>query len=355
VAQLHVIYSTPDAANVTLRLFVKLPSARKWLALVKAAQASFARNMKEIAFYEELLPELARQAGGVANLGFVVPNNLFSTWSRNFDRSIIVQECVDMDAFHSRPDWMSADIDVVHRIIDSATDLHRRTWQLERVPAELIASYRERRGVDWLEPGVSALSLLTRSSFREIWRAIRKRTAREPVVVSHGDCRLGNCLLSSDCSEVILTDWEVNSITYYLWDISYCMICSLTPSDRREHEEDTIRRYLAALADGSPATVVPSLESAMELHRISGIVVNFFGGLIAAFGGVGKTHGNSDKDMQSWGEKCEAAMMDALEDEVALAKALDVDVALVEEFRSDYRVYLARSYDVLNGNAGWFK
>jgi hypothetical protein len=141
---------------------------------------------------------------------------------------------------------------------------------------------------------------------------------------------------------VILTGWEVNSITYYLWDISYCMICSFTPEDRRKHEQEIIGRYLDRIRKNPANKDVPSLESAMELHRISLIVVNFFGGLIAAFGGVGEKQGNSENDMASWSEKCEAAMADALGDEAALAKALDIPVSLVGQFRKDYLTYLHR-------------
>ena len=336
VARMDIVYSTPASGQTKMPIFVKLPTAREYPAIFKAVLATVSTDAKEVAFHNVVLPELARQAGGRENLGFAAPKNLYATWSREFDRSILIQECVDMDKYHSRPDWMNADARIVRRIVDSATDLHRRTWQLRRVSAKTLNKFQERSGVDWLDGGVGPLLFRERSSFQKIWKAIRKRTASEPVTISHGDCRLGNTLLSSDYSEVILTDWEVNSITYYLWDISYCMICSFTPEDRRKHEQEIIRRYLDAIREDPENQDVPSFESAMELHRISMIVIQVFSWVISLFGGVGEKQGNSDNDMKSWGEKVGAAMSDALADEAALAKALDVDVSLVREFREDY-------------------
>jgi hypothetical protein len=342
VARLSIVYSLPGSGTVERKIFIKIPTARQWSAVAKAAIATIFPDAKEVAFYNDVFPALSRQAGGPDELGFRVPQNLFATWSRPFDRSIIIQECVDMDRFHSRPDWMDADASVVQRIVDSAADLHRRTWQLRGVPPDVIAKYRERGGVDWLDIGLRGLLLAAPASFRHMWEAIKKRAAREPVTISHGDCRLGNCLFDAEYAEIILTDWEVTSITYYMWDISYAMMCSFSPEDRRKNEEHIVRGYLEALAEHDD---VPTFESAMEMHRISGIVVSYFGGLIAAFGGVGETQGNSKADMDSWAEKCEAAMLDALADEVALARSLDIEVSLVRRFREDYLTYSRRAAD----------
>ncbi|MEW5736450.1 MAG: phosphotransferase [Thermodesulfobacteriota bacterium] len=342
VARLEIVYSLPMSRQEKMQVFVKLPTAREWPAIAKAMITAIFPYANEIAFHNEVLPWLARQAGGRENLGFAVPNNLFATLSRPFYRAILIQECVDMGKYHSRADWMNADAGMVQRIIDSATDLHRRTWQLRNVPPNVLAQFQETSGVDWLDAGLAPLLLVAPASFRKMWKAIKKRTAGEPVTISHGDCRLGNCLFTSDFSEVLLTDWEVNSITYYLWDISYCMICSFTPEDRRKYEPEIIHRYLDALKKNPANTGVPSFEGAMELHRISLIVINFFAGLIESFGGVGTKQGNSENDMKSWREKCEAAMADALEDEAVLAKILDVPVSLVRLFREDYIAYAQR-------------
>jgi hypothetical protein len=336
VARVDIVYSTQASGQKKIQVFVKLPTARELKMAFKAIVATVANDQKEVAFHNVVFPELARQAGGREKLGFNVPKNLFATWKKAFDRAILIQECVDMDKYHSRPDWMNADAPVVRNIIDSVTDLHRRTWQLQNVPPKALDKFQEKSGVDWLDGGVSFYTRGTPPAFQEIWKAIKKRTAKEPVTISHGDCRLGNCLFTSDFSEVLLTDWEVNSITYYLWDISYCLICSFTPEDRRKYEQEIIRRYLDAIRENPANRDVPSLERAMELHRISLIVVNVFGWLISCFGGVGTTQGNSDNDVQSWGEKIGAAMEDALEDEAALAKTLSVDVSLVNQFRKLY-------------------
>ena len=342
VARVEIVYARPGSDPESMPIFVKLPTARRYPAAFKALLASTMIDAKEVAFHNVVFPELARQAGGRENLGFAVPTNLFATWSRSFERSILVQECVDMDRYHSRPDWMNADASMVRRIVDSATDLHRRTWQLRSVPPGVLDRFLERRGVDWLDGGIGPVLLAAPSSFRQIWRAIRRRAAREPVTISHGDCRLGNCLFSADYSDVILTDWEVNSITYYLWDVSYCMVCSFTPEDRRAHERDVLRRYLDAIREDPANEDVPSLESALEMHRISMVVIHFFSGLIALFGGVGESQGNSSEDMRSWNAKLEAAMADALEDEEAFATSLDLPVSVVRRFREDYAALLAR-------------
>ena len=342
VARMEIVYSTPASGEEKMEVFIKLPTARRWSAIAKAAISAIYSDAKEVAFHNTVFPELARQAGGRKNLGFAVPKNLLATWNRRFDRAILIQECVDMNRYHSRPDWMNADVRMVECILDCATDLHRRTWRLQRVPPKILAEFPEKSGVDWLNTGMAPIICAAPSSFRKMWSAIKKRTAREPSTISHGDCRLGNCLFTSDYSKVILTDWEVNSITYYLWDVSYCMICSLTPEDRRKHEKEIIGRYLDKIRKDPAIDKAPSLESAMELHLISLIVVNFFGGLIAVFGGVGEKQGNSENDMKSWSEKCEAAMNDALADEAALTRALDIPVSLVRLFKKDYLTYSRR-------------
>ncbi len=336
VARIDIAYSTPASSREELRVFVKLPSAREYKIFFKAILAAVSPNAKEIAFHNIVFPELARQAGGRGNLGFAVPKTLYADWVRPFDRSILVQECVDMSRYHSRPDWMNADRQMVGRIIDSATDLHCRTWQLRNMPQTVLDCYLERRGVDWLYPGVRFYAMRAPSSLQKIWNAIRRRTAREPVTISHGDCRLGNCLFTPDFSEVILTDWEINSITFYLWDITYCMTVSFTPEDRRRYEGEFIRRYLDAIRKSPGNTNVPSLESAIELHRIGMIVIQIFSWFIARFGGLGKTQGNSDNDMQSWKANLDGAMADVLGDEAGLAKSLDVEIALVKQFRADF-------------------
>lgn len=336
VARIDLVYSTPASPREELRVFVKLPSARQYKLYFKALLTAASPDNKEVAFHNVILPELARQAGGREKLGFAAPKNLYAAWSRPFERSILIQECIDMDRFHSRPDWMDADPRMVERIIDSATDLHRRTWQLRDMPPKVLGKFLEKRGVDWLDPGVQLYARRAPASLREIWKAIQRRAAREPVTISHGDCRMGNCLFTSDYSEVILTDWEVNSITFYLWDITYCMTVSFTPEDRRKHEEAFIRRYLDGLRENPQISDVPSFESAMELHKISMICIQVFAWLISRFGGVGETQGNSDEDMHSWKEKLDGAMADVLGDQAGLARALDVDVSLVKRFREDF-------------------
>ena len=64
VARAHVVYATDRIAREELRLFFKLPTAREWSVLYKAAIVTFTNDMKEMAFYNDVLPEFARQAGG---------------------------------------------------------------------------------------------------------------------------------------------------------------------------------------------------------------------------------------------------------------------------------------------------
>ena len=70
--------------------------------------------------------------------------------------------------------------------------------------------------------------------------------AGTPTLV-HGDSHIGNMLRQGD--EPILIDWAMVSAAPGLRDVAYFIGNSVPPEVRRDHEQELLRRYLAALAE----------------------------------------------------------------------------------------------------------
>ena len=70
--------------------------------------------------------------------------------------------------------------------------------------------------------------------------------AGTPTLV-HGDSHIGNMLRQGD--EPILIDWAMVSAAPGIRDVAYFVGNSVPPEVRRGHEQELLRRYLAALAE----------------------------------------------------------------------------------------------------------
>jgi hypothetical protein len=85
-----------------------------------------------------------------------------------------------------------------------------------------------------------------------------------PATVIHGDTHIGN--LFDDDGRTGFLDWGVINVTTPLRDASYFINMALQPEDRRAHERDLLRHYLAArdALGGEPI----GWDDAWRAHRL---------------------------------------------------------------------------------------
>jgi aminoglycoside phosphotransferase (APT) family kinase protein len=82
----------------------------------------------------------------------------------------------------------------------------------------------------------------------------------------HGDTHTGNVYLDPE-GRGCFFDWEVVQTGHWAQDVAYHLGTVLTIADRRAHEEELLRFYLAELAaNGAPA---PKFDEAWDLYRRS--------------------------------------------------------------------------------------
>ena len=96
-------------------------------------------------------------------------------------------------------------------------------------------------------------------------QAVRRAGQFETTCVLHGDTHSGNTYVDAR-GDACWLDWQVVQLGNWATDISYHLATVLDIDDRRAHEADLLRHYLAELsALGAPA---PSFIDAWELYTL---------------------------------------------------------------------------------------
>jgi hypothetical protein len=102
-------------------------------------------------------------------------------------------------------------------------------------------------------------------------RALVRRSKDVPTCVLHGDIHAGNLFDSPQGIGVL--DWQVLQLGHWSIDVAYHISSVLEVEDRRAHEQEFLRYYLARLAEHGGH--VPSWEEAWRLYRQS-VVYGYF-------------------------------------------------------------------------------
>ena len=327
----------------SMDIFIKLPTTRQVAIWIKALGVVFASDHKEVAFYNRVLPFYENELK--KSFPTKVPAPLYAKWNRLFDRAILISKCIDTDVFKPIPDHQGLNVRQINAQLKCAAKIHGTSWNLQRLP-----HLKEREGTAWLGPVVGLFRSKLSVNERNIWDGISVRTKGEPMVLSHGDCRAGNMLFkdTSDETEVIMTDWEANAITPYMWDCTYAIVCGLKVEVRRQFEVDIIKTYLTNLqvelkqnridgtlkrAGGSDQIDFPSLDSTLRLHRLMVVCIWYFGWILGEVGGVGRTQGNTSEDMGAWTERLNTACLDATSNVEEFANEIGVSKEAILFFR----------------------
>lgn len=76
--------------------------------------------------------------------------------------------------------------------------------------------------------------------------SLLERLAEPPLTLVHGDFKPENLRFSADGQRVAAFDWGACNRGRGVWDFTYFVMLGHPPRERREREQDLLRRYLAA-------------------------------------------------------------------------------------------------------------
>ena len=353
-----------DGKTTTLPIFIKIATGRPVSSFIKAITSTFAPQNNEVFFFSRIVPfiqnrlrksekkvePVSNHPALASSLPFPVPNCLYAARCRLLDRVCLVWTTVD-----NTEGFADAEGIPLHRLraqVANAAALHAATWGgLEPVLANLQTTEYMSGGLAWLD-GIMSLyrSKLNPLDLR-VWDLMNKRLKNEKMCFSHADCRYGNMIFfkqpqnaapSSSKDSMVMVDWEASSVTPFMWDCTYAMVCALDPDVRREHHRAIIRGYLANLQRERQAwNPEAKLESeelleqvALKQYKILLLVVRYFGLLLDKIGGVGEEiQGNSKQDMEAWTLRVREAALDGMADPAEVFESLGLSAEDVVEYR----------------------
>lgn len=172
----------------------------------------------------------------------------------------------------------STSVDEVATTVDAFARLHARWWAdegtfpwLQSTAAGGVADHYRRRDVAVLtralgRPRAHELpaALHDADGLVHAFRAVLDLSATPPQCVVHGDAHVGNMFFDPDGTPGLL-DWQGIKRARCAYDLTQFLVSALSITDRRAHERDLLRHYLARLADlGVDA---PSWEAAWLDYR----------------------------------------------------------------------------------------
>jgi Phosphotransferase enzyme family len=144
-------------------------------------------------------------------------------------------------------DWMDNPVQRFQKFF-----LNRETWEtnvLDNPPRAAL-----------LPPELADIDMIKQAVFK-MWHYRNK----PPLTLLHGDPHIGNMFFLPDGKPGFL-DWQVACRGPYMFDVGYFMTGAMETEERRKHDLDLLRHYLAALA--SHGVDVPSWdESYLDFRR----------------------------------------------------------------------------------------
>jgi aminoglycoside phosphotransferase (APT) family kinase protein len=191
------------------------------------------------------------------------------------DAAIIVME----DVVAAGGEFMSPhhplSVETARSTLSQLASLHGSTWGLTSV-ADL----------GWLAHGLGSFSTRYRATTLQrllddgraegfapelrvganLLAALQREAAHAQTCVLHGDTHTGNVYLDAR-RRGCWYDFDVFNTGHWAQDVAYHLSTVLSIEDRRAHEQDLLRHYLAELkAQGAPA---PAFGEAWDLYRRS--------------------------------------------------------------------------------------
>jgi hypothetical protein len=240
--RLRLTFDRPTPAPTTI--IAKLPAADPTSRATALALRSYET---EVRFYQQLAPQLPMRTPHVFHADIDVATASFVLLLEDMapaqqgdqlagcspEQAVIaVDELVKLHA----PRWDDptlADLEWLHRDPESGN-----AFLLGMLPVfwdGFRERYADRLGDDVHEAGDALFANLERFVLRE----------GAPLTVVHGDYRLDNLLFGDPGGKapIAVVDWQTSAHGNGLGDVAYFIGAGLLAEDRREHEQDLVRRY----------------------------------------------------------------------------------------------------------------
>lgn len=171
-------------------------------------------------------------------------------------------------------------------LLDTLSTLHARFWQSEELSSELdfIESHTSGK-LWWFFNSRDAVPALIRQEVerqqykRELveaagqtepglyneYRKLQQHQATLPCTLCHGDTHIGNTYLLPDGSAGLL-DWQMMARGYFMHDVAYILVTSLSVAQRRAHQGELLAYYLQQLRSRG-VNDAPDLETTWLEYR----------------------------------------------------------------------------------------
>jgi hypothetical protein len=228
-------------------------------------------------FYDELLPTLD------------VPTARLHAFAARPDEGRYVMVLDDLQSMGAAWGQATAPIrpDVADTILGHMARMHAAYWDSAAVHAmdwlpTPHADPSPQSRLRWIQPGLEGLLSgragevpATMRDPEKLGQTLLKLTAHisaGPITLLHGDPHLGNFAFFG-ADQPVFTDWAVHR-GHSVYDPGYFLPSSLSIDDRREHEQDLLRVYIACLtAAGIEAPTFDDFWLAYRAQVLYGLMV----------------------------------------------------------------------------------
>jgi hypothetical protein len=231
----------------------------------RPAIARTGMGRREALFYARLAPELAMRVPAV----YVARHDERDGSFLLLIEDLLATGCSVPDGQRGvAPDAAAGALEDLAGLHHRFEDPERRRAEAEWVPPPLhdpsygatflrhgLDHHRERLSASYAE--IAELYVARADALHALWQ-------EGPISVIHGDAHIGN--LFDDGGRTGFLDWGIISVGPALRDVSYFLCMALSVDDRRRHERELIRHYLAARSAGGGAAI--GFDAAWRAHRV---------------------------------------------------------------------------------------
>jgi hypothetical protein len=276
---LSVTYEEGADAGLPDRLFFKTQLSSvfdlpPYMAEMLSKSATATLLATETRFFRELRPTLDVRAPQCYAVHFLPDPTQFA---------LVMEDLAASGARFPNP-GQPLSLEDVDATLTTLSGLHASMWQHPRLtelqwlqPAGGDPSSASPELMDLMfqpfkntfrEPGKAealAASGFDGDGMQEAFARSQALHATAPTTLLHGDSHLGNIYYLPDGAAGLL-DWQLCRLGGWFHDVTYHITGALSPEDRRDNQEDLLRRYLEQLGKHGVADV-PPWDEAWHLYR----------------------------------------------------------------------------------------